>query len=185
MSYIKKDDQSPANALDYLRYIFSTEILDHIKSVDAVEDLCLTLLAYLGSGALDMELDDEELTNNILSGKYRLLEYAVINWPNLIPQINPKSSGYVKLLERMIDKGRNFEFEGHQTTRHYRNEHLRNSRPDAYDMVCRTFQLHLDNDRGEWNWENSTFFICLSLINCSRIDSQQLLRRHLGELRSS
>lgn len=160
--------------MNCVRYIFSTEIIDHINNADAVDDLCMTLLAYLGSGVLEMELDDEEITDNIVSGKYRLLEYAVFHWPKLIHQMNSNRRDYGKLLERLIGKGANFEFESHGTAkRHYRNEHLRKAIPDAYDMVCKTFQLHLDDRRWDWNWHNSTFFIACCLPDSAEYSTPQ------------
>ncbi len=123
----------------------------------------MTLLAYLGSGVLDVELDDEEITDNIVGGKYRLLEYAVFYWPKLIYEMDSERRDYGKLLERLIEKGANFEFESPETAKRlYRNEHLRKTIPDAYDMVCKTFQMRSDDRRWDWEWHNSTFFIsCL------------------------
>ncbi|KAI1122503.1 hypothetical protein F5Y10DRAFT_72272 [Nemania abortiva] len=141
-------------------YIFSPEIDSYIDRAKAVHNLASTLLAYLGSGVLDMDLDDEEIADNIVRGKYRLFEYAVFHWPTLIHQLHGKRRIHEDLLKRLVERGTNFEFGNYETpTRHYRDEQVRKNMPQVYDMVCHTFQLHLDDRRWDWNWRNSDSWV--------------------------
>ncbi|KAH7150359.1 hypothetical protein B0J13DRAFT_549979 [Dactylonectria estremocensis] len=155
-------------------YIFSSEIRHCIDKALTAEKLTLTLLAYLGSSLMDVELDDEDIQENILAGKYRLFEYASFFWPTLFHQTNNqerRSEHVVKLLDGLMQRGRNYRFKS--ATDHseplYKNPHLQKTSPEAFAMVCETFQFHLDDKRFDWNWSNSETWVDLDPLTTSQM----------------
>ena len=154
------------------RYIFSTEISDFIDKAKANEYLVMSFLAYLSSGVLESEPDDEEIDRKLLAGQYRLFQYASFYWPALLPPIESSrdSRDLEKLLDRTVEKGRNYDFESDIDSSEslYKNEYLQRKLPQVYDVLCATLRFHLDDKRWEWNWANSTHFrveYCWSLPN--------------------
>jgi hypothetical protein len=145
------------------RYIFSSEVRHYIDSAFAAHELSLTLLAYLGSSIMDVDLDDEDIQENMLAGKYRLFEYATFFWPTLIHQTNDEErhSGHLgTLLDRLMQGGRNYRFKSakEHSKLPFKNSYLQNTSPEAFTMVRDTFQFHLDDKRFDWNWSNSKIF---------------------------
>ena len=126
-----------------------------------------------------MDLGDEEIADNIVRGKYRLFEYAVFHWPTLIHRLDGKRRSHEDLLKRLVERGTNFEFGNDETPiRHYRDEQVRKNMPQAYDMVCHTFQLHVDDRRWDWNWRNSksiclTFYLLFVFVACPFAQNSQ------------
>lgn len=142
------------------RYIYSSEIKNHISKTRAAQKLTMTILAYLGSIVMDVDLDDEDIERNILGGRYRLLEYATFFWPTLIYRINDEERRFVhvaKLLDRLVQEGRNYRFKGtvEDSKPSFENSYLQKEFPEAFAMVCEVFELHLDDKRFDWNWSNS------------------------------
>src|SRR6266480_6596271 len=144
------------------RYIFSTEISNFIDKAKATEDLVMSFLAYLSSDVLDSEQDGEEIDEKILTGQYRLFQYASFYWPALLPPIESSGASreLEKLLDRAVENGRNYDFESDTGNSEslYKNEYLQRKLPQVYDMLCATFRFHLDDKRWEWNWGNSRRF---------------------------
>ncbi|CAK7213482.1 hypothetical protein SBRCBS47491_001815 [Sporothrix bragantina] len=52
-------------------YIFSAKIDNHIEKSTVNEGLAATLIAYLASGVLNLDLSDEQIDMNLLEGDYR------------------------------------------------------------------------------------------------------------------
>ena len=122
----------------------------------------MAFLAYLGSGVLDLELANEEIDEKILTGEYRLFQYASFYWPALVPPITGQedSRDLERLLDRAVERGRNHDYEDdtENIDSRFKNEYLRGKLPDVYDVLCATFKFHLDNRRWEWKWDNSKLF---------------------------
>ncbi|KAH7148334.1 hypothetical protein EDB81DRAFT_792040 [Dactylonectria macrodidyma] len=155
-------------------YIFSSEIRNYIDKAFAAQELTLTFLAYLSSSIMDVDLDDEDIQENILAGKYRLFEYATFFWPTLIHQTNDEErrSGHLgKLLDRLMQRGGNYRFKS--ATEHskplFKNSFLQNTSPEAFAMVCETFQFRLDDKRFDWNWSNSETWVDLDPLTTSQM----------------
>ncbi|KAM5360852.1 hypothetical protein ACJZ2D_013481 [Fusarium nematophilum] len=157
-------------------YIFSSEVRHYIDRAFAAQELTLTLLTYLGSSVMDVDVDDEDMQRNILAGKYRLFEYACFFWPTLIHQINgeeQRSEHHIgKLLDELMQRGRNYRFKSAATAHSeslYKNPHLQKRSPEAFKMVCETFQFHLDDKRFDWNWSNSETWVNLDPLTTSQM----------------
>lgn len=144
------------------RYIFSEDIPQSINEKWAAVDLTSTLLAYLGSGVLDQELEDEDVQENILNGYYTLFEYANFFWPVLFNKTalgKKYSSRLGTLLDRIIQGGKNYNSQdGEQSSKPlFKNHHLESSMPDVYHVLCETFRFRLMDERWEWNRSNSKY----------------------------
>ncbi len=117
---------------------------------------------------VNSELDEGEIRERIVQGRYRLFEYAVFYWPRLLIQVNNRGSDYGELLKKMIDTGENGYFTNREPPKRlYQNDQLRRTSPAAYDMVRRTIEFHFDDRRWDWNWDNSRCYPFLPGRSCS------------------
>ncbi|KAL6355681.1 hypothetical protein LRP88_11285 [Fusarium phalaenopsidis] len=155
-------------------YIFSNDIRHYIDKAFSAHELALALVAYLGSSIMDVDLDDEDIQENILAGKYRLFEYAALFWPTLVYETNDReqhSTHLRELLDRLMQRGRNYRFKG--TTERpkplIKNSYLQRKCPEALAMVCETLQFHLDDRRYDWNWSNSETWVDLDPLTTSQM----------------
>ncbi|KAE8378971.1 NACHT domain protein [Aspergillus bertholletiae] len=142
------------------QYIFSPDISDFIDEGKATRGLAATLLAYLASDIMDPDLDDDEISRNILWGKYRLLQYAHLYLPTLLQRMNsirPHSFIIGKLLGLLVQRYSNDEYQAIVGDRGapYINQHYKRYRPEGYECARRTFQFHLAERRWGWNRSNS------------------------------
>ncbi|KAK6073797.1 NACHT domain protein [Seiridium cupressi] len=176
-------------------YIFSHEIQDYIEKSQANEDLLMALLAYLytdilcqsrsGIGSqsslpattlsdiLEPEIDDDEMDEKLLTGQYRLFQYASSYWPSLLrPVIDLAGSPRLEnLLVRAVDRGRNDEFEnetGNPETV-YGNDYLRNKSPELYDTLNAAYGFRVNGKRWEWQWANSSAWVNLDPLTTSQV----------------
>ncbi|KAH8887852.1 hypothetical protein GQ53DRAFT_872606 [Thozetella sp. PMI_491] len=158
-------------------YIFSMEIKDFIDRAKASQRLAMSLLAYLSAAVLEPDLDDEEVIENILTGKYRLFEYASFYWSVLVRTIqdNQDSSRQLgMLLERVIENGRNDNFddrfEGDSNTVElvYKNNFLHNEILAAYDMTCAVLKFRSNEKRWNWNLGNRNSWEDLDPLTTSK-----------------
>ncbi|KAF7555032.1 hypothetical protein G7Z17_g2472 [Cylindrodendrum hubeiense] len=161
--------------LQYVHFtVHDREIRNYIDKATATRQLTMSFVAYLGSNVMDVDLDDEDIHENILAGKYRLLEYASFFWPKLIQQTNDGdevSHRLRNLLDGVIQQGRNYGFK--RTTDLpeplYKNIPLQLKSPEVLTMVCETFQFHLDDKRWDWNWSNSDSWVNLDPLTTSQM----------------
>ncbi|KAK6074241.1 NACHT domain protein [Seiridium cupressi] len=176
-------------------YIFSHEIQDYIEKSQANEDLLMALLAYLStdilcqsrsgigsqsslpattlSDILEPEIDDDEMDEKLLTGQYRLFQYASSYWPSLLrPVIDLAGSPRLEnLLVRAVDRGRNDEFEnetGNPETV-YRNDYLRSESPELYDTLNAAYGFRVNGKRWEWQWANSSAWVNLDPLTTSQV----------------
>ncbi|RSL95801.1 hypothetical protein CEP52_011839 [Fusarium oligoseptatum] len=155
-------------------YIFSSDIRQYIDKASSAHDLALTFLSYLGSSIMDVDLDEEDIRENILAGKYRLFEYAASFWSTLIYETNDQErrSGHRReLLDRLMQRGRNYRFKG--VTEHpeplLKNPYLQRKSPEALAMICEALQFRLDDRRYDWNWSNSDTWVDLDPLTTSQM----------------
>ncbi|KAK9780358.1 hypothetical protein SCAR479_02995 [Seiridium cardinale] len=154
-------------------YIFSHEIQDYIDKSQANEDLLMALLAYLSTDILEPEIDDDEMDEKLLTGQYRLFQYASSYWPSLLrPIIDLAGSPRLEnLLVRAVDRGRNDEFE-HETGNPeavYRNDYLHNKSPELYDTLNAAYRFRVNGKRWEWQWANSSAWVNLDPLTTSQV----------------
>lgn len=70
--------------LNFCRYFFSPTITNYISISDAILSLATSCIQYLCQRHHDTELSEEELRENMLTGKYRLHDYSATMWLELI-----------------------------------------------------------------------------------------------------
>ncbi|KAI0812103.1 NACHT domain protein [Xylaria sp. FL0064] len=64
-------------------YLFSSRVLGFIDLHEATLDLALRCMTYLWQGHHDLDLSDDEIKRNILSGTYTMEWFAANMWPHL------------------------------------------------------------------------------------------------------
>ena len=96
--------------LTFYRYIFSPTIEEYINITDATLSLARCCIQYLCQRHHDVDLSEEELHNNILSGLYGLHEYSATMWLELIrryldlAELTAPPSDLISLFEIFIEK---------------------------------------------------------------------------------
>jgi hypothetical protein len=96
------------------RYLFGRQI----DLMQATVDLTTTCLTYLCLDPFDPEIGEEDLTENIISGGYRLHAFAASQWVELVRKCagmlgnkNPPDE-LITLLEHFITERKNMWYEG-------------------------------------------------------------------------
>ncbi|KAL2672527.1 hypothetical protein Neosp_013239 [[Neocosmospora] mangrovei] len=154
--------------------VHDNDVRHYIDKSSSAHELALTLVAYLGSSIMDVDLDDEDIQENILTGKYRLFEYAAMFWPKLVYETNnqeQRPAHLRELLDRLMQRGRNYRFKGAtELPKHViKNSYLHRKCPEALAMVCEALQFHLDDRRYDWNWSNSETWVDLDPLTTSQM----------------
>lgn len=143
------------------RYIFSAKIENHIEKSMVNESLAATLVAYLASGVLQLDLSDEQIDMNLLAGHYRLFEYARSYWPPLLKsmKLGKQTKLLLDLLKILVKKGRNDAFDNDSSDiaeqPHDNNRYLRKHYEEVQIALHDTFRLLTNDDRWSWGWKNS------------------------------
>ncbi|KAH8704111.1 hypothetical protein BGW36DRAFT_287051 [Talaromyces proteolyticus] len=155
-------------------YIFSREIPDFIDKREATRDLAAAFLAYLDSGILEPDVDDDRISRDIMRGKYRLLQYAHFYLPTLLQRLNsmsPVSESVGRLLDRLARHCSNDKFQPMVNSREppYANDHYKNHWPIGYECARRTFQFHIAEKRWSWNQSNSEAWVNFDPLNTSKM----------------
>ena len=132
---------------NFLRYIFNPRIDGYIDNTEATLDLAKCCIWYLCHSHYDPWITDEEITDSIVSGDYRLHEYAVTMWVELIKRYvslngsKPLSSELISALECLLTERSNNEFV-HKPELASRSDQLylekfESQWPELYTMLCR------------------------------------------------
>ncbi|KAL1897946.1 hypothetical protein Sste5346_003798 [Sporothrix stenoceras] len=91
----------------------AAKVENHIEKSTVKEGLAATLVAYLASGVLQLDLSDEQIDKNLLAGRYRLFGYARSYWPPLLKsmELGEHTKLVLDLLKILVEKGRNNAFD--------------------------------------------------------------------------
>ncbi len=125
------------------------------------EDLAATLVAYIASGVLQLDLSDEQIDMNLLAGRYRLFEYARSYWPPLLKsmELGKHTKLVLKLLKILVKEGRNDAFDNDlldiAEQPHDNNRYLRKKYEKVQNALHDTFRFLTNDDRWDWQWKNS------------------------------
>jgi hypothetical protein len=145
------------------RYVFSKEIKGFIDIKGANMDMILKSLSYLCSKTLDPEVSNADLEMNLMSGKYRMLEYFASHWLTLtLPYVREEthriSCRFSNLLTHVALSARNYEFEDNVESPgiSLKNKELERWSPEGFELLCAAFRFQLDKRLAEWNLSNST-----------------------------
>jgi hypothetical protein len=125
------------------------------------EGLAATLVAYLASGVLQLDLSDEQIDKNLLAGCYRLFGYARSYWPPLLKsmELGEHTKLVLDLLKILVKKGRNDAFDNDSLDiaeqPHDNNRYLQENYEKVQNALHDTFRFLTNGDRWEWWWRNS------------------------------
>lgn len=101
---------------DLVRYLFNPCVEGHLDSTAATLNLANCCIWYLCQNHHDDGISDDEIAKYIISGKYRLHNYAVTTWLDLVERYvslngsKPLSSELIHALEYLATERFNGEF---------------------------------------------------------------------------
>ncbi|KAI1273970.1 NACHT domain protein [Xylaria sp. FL0933] len=131
-------------------YLFSNRVLGFIDLHAATLDLALRCMTYLWQGHHDLNLSDDEIKRNILSGTYTMEWFATNMWPHLAK--NYLSSAKHDESQDKLGAGLNVlqivrtqdQFLGKDDDHEIvsASDHFRKVYPEAYALVRQTLRFH-------------------------------------------
>ncbi|GLA01286.1 hypothetical protein AnigIFM60653_011535 [Aspergillus niger] len=166
-------------------YLFSPRIAHFIDKQVATFDLFNSLMAYLMSGIVDLDLDEGDIQEQIRHGRFRLFDYASFYWPVLLYDLisvkrertnNQRDESLARLLKRVAMTLQNFDYirkeprEGHEVNRMW--SFLDNGDLESNGVIRGAKEFHSNEKRWDWNINNSESWINKDPL----ITSQMLIR---------
>jgi hypothetical protein len=128
---------------DMSRYVFSPRISNFIDSVEATLSLAMCTVAYLCLRYYEPTLSDEEIEDNILSGAYRLHNFATTQWIELVKRYarlsgsQPLSNELTSLLGLLVSERESLEFNNEAELVNQPDlSRLKPDQPDLYSVLC-------------------------------------------------
>ncbi|KAF2792115.1 NACHT domain protein [Melanomma pulvis-pyrius CBS 109.77] len=155
-------------------YIFSPHIKDSINAADSALSLGICCITYLCQGHHDPEILDEDIRRNILSGAYRLHDFATTMWLELIERFVCSDSVHIlpdeliSLLEILMHERNNRQYNGgtEQPTQ-WKLESFKQCWPELYDMLCKSTGFHQICSRAEYHKSQRDTWIKLDPLTIS------------------
>ena len=145
-----------------LRYIFDPSIDGYIDYTEATLSLTKCCIWYLCNSHHDAWITDDEITSNIISGDYRLHDYAVTMWLDLVKhyvslnESKPLSSELIRALECLMTERSSSEFAASTELagQSYQLdlEKFKDQWPELHTMLCHTAHFH-------WRCSTSVYHI--------------------------
>lgn len=133
----------------------------YIDNTEATLDLAKCCIWYLCQSHHDAWISDDEIENNIISGDYRLHDYAVIMWLELVKQYvslngsKPLSSELIRALECLATDRSSSEFadSNELASQSYQPEleKFKYQWPKLHTMLCQMVQFHLRCSSSEYH----------------------------------
>lgn len=151
-----------------IRYIFNPRIDGFIDNTEAALNLAQCCIWYLCQSHHDAGISDDEIENNIISGDYRLHDYAVTKWLELVKQYvslngsKPLSSELIRALECLATDRSNREIAGstelsgqsHQPDL----EKFKYLWPKLHIMLCQMLHFHWRCSSSEYHMSKGEMF---------------------------
>ena len=115
-------------------------------------------IQYLCQEHHDLDLSEEELCGNVLSGLYRFHDYSVSMWLELLERyldlVNPTSppSNVLDLIEGLLEERSNDAFVVDAASPPIQSRGLRlfeKDYPDIYQVLCSTAKFYKNNVQGQ------------------------------------
>jgi hypothetical protein len=140
------------------RYLTGREKDNFIDLTQARLDLATTCLKYLCFDCFDPDLQDKDVQDNLLSGAYRLYNFATSLWAGLTKecarnlQMKALPEELIVLLERFIDERRNDEYDGPSEKMPKPCELIPfKGWPELHYMLCRALEFRRRQlNLGDW-----------------------------------
>lgn len=134
------------------RYIFNPRIDGYIDSTAATLNLANCCIWYLCQSHHDTWISDDEIAKNLISGDYRLHNFAVTMWLDLVERYvslngsNPLPSKLTDALDCLATDRSNSEFAAStelvgQSQKPYL-EKFKDEWPTQYTLLLNTVQFH-------------------------------------------
>ncbi|GKZ31234.1 hypothetical protein AbraIFM66950_011525 [Aspergillus brasiliensis] len=166
-------------------YLFSPRILHYIDKHVATLDLVNSLMAYLTSGIVDLDLDEGDIQEQTRHGRFRLFDYASFYWPVLLHDIisvrrettdSRRNKLLGRLLKRVSRKLQNSDFITTEPpqglTVGQKGSRVNDEDLDSNAIICGAKQFHSNERRWGWNMKNNESWINQDPL----ITSQMLIR---------
>ncbi|PYH38327.1 uncharacterized protein BO87DRAFT_351111 [Aspergillus neoniger CBS 115656] len=99
-------------------YLFNLPTATFVQSLDATLDIALTVLTYLSLDIFDVDISEEQISRNIITGAYCLHWFATFQLLEILNRSlelldgRPPPAKLIDLLERFIEERENLDFEG-------------------------------------------------------------------------
>lgn len=147
-------------ANNLVRYIFNPRIDGFIDNTEATLNLAQCCIWYLCQSHHDAWIPDDEIEENIISGQYRLHNYAVTMWLELVKKYvslngsKPLSSKLIRALECLVkDRSRSeiagsTELAGQSHQPEF--EKFKYQWPELHTMLRQMVQFHWRCSRSEY-----------------------------------
>lgn len=164
--------------LSMSRYMFNPRITSFIDGTAATLDLAKSCIWYLCQSHHDPWVTDEDIAKNIISGDYKLHNYAATMWIELVKQYvrltgsKPLSPDLIRTLEYlMTDRSRSRGDASMEMADQFRQSELEKFKgqwPDLHAMLCHaayflwkcsSSEFHLERGKTSQLPCNSTFLI--------------------------
>ena len=142
------------------RYLFGQQTNNFIDLLHMTVDLTTTCLTYLCLDLFDPEIEEEDLTANILSGGYRLHTFATSQWVGLVRKCTGMLRGrtppdeLIASLEHFITERENMGYKGlsDHTPEYGELESFKEKWPRLHTILCRVLKFR-QLDVGDWRFD--------------------------------
>ncbi|KAI1355079.1 NACHT domain protein [Xylaria sp. FL0043] len=130
-------------------YLFSSRVLGFIDLNTAALDLALRCMTYLWQGHHDLDLSDDEIKRNILSGTYTMEWFAINMWPHLAKsylssakhdESQDKLGAGLNILQMVRMQDQSLEKEDHHEILSA-SDNFRKAYPEAYALVIQALRF--------------------------------------------
>jgi hypothetical protein len=144
-----------------------------MSTAQANLNLLMTSLTYLSLDLFELDIPDDEMEENVLSGAYRLHGFATSQWVGLVTQYamlyekQTPPDELVKQLDSVITERKNFEFEGQfEDNSNLTDLDLFKKRwPEMHAYLCSALKFQRQRDRADWRISESISRFFLRIIN--------------------
>lgn len=145
------------------RYLFKRQTDDFLDLMQATLDLTTTCLTYLCLDLFEPEIEEEDLTENILSGGYRLHAFAASRWVGLVRNFagmlhnQTPPDELITSLEQFITERENMEYinPSNSTPGCGEFEPFKQKWPNLHTLLCRAREF-CQLDVGSWRLNEGT-----------------------------
>lgn len=153
------------------RYLFNPRICGFIDSMEATLSLTLCCIMYLCQWHHNPEIEDEELCQNTIYGAYRLHDFAMNRWFQLVEnysnsiQSSMSRKQLVHRLQMLLDKRSNENFwSPPNLPTHPGLANFESTCPRVHKLLCATAQFRRSWLNSDFNKRESEFAITLLMF---------------------
>ncbi|KAK5057894.1 hypothetical protein LTR84_011895 [Exophiala bonariae] len=151
-------------------YFFSPSINGSLSFMEATLSLATCCITYLCQTHHDYNIPDADLEYNILSGAYRLHDFAVLMWPELLKRYN-HLVGQGSVCDKLVDvletlrcerANETYEESAGSSTPSYL-ERLKTTSPALHDIICKAVHFRELSLKSNFDKEKVPFVYIMGL----------------------